>query len=555
MPSKRQEPTKHSAKKTRTVHPKDERISLLTLLKRIGIVLLLLLPTYLSIGHYFYQKNNATTVQEVYYTQVQIVGPTGVTAVADDTPTEDKKPPLLLSAFSQMLTQKSPLASIPASHSTQYRVTMRTNTGEVKSFTFYFSPASPVAYYTDTEGNAWQSSAEAASPFLNSTYAFELYPQSIPPVLRTAATEVILPRELTWHYRTQKDFAPLTQVKTTEETLTYQIANDIAFDFSLLPHMHEIVISKDGAELYRGSKDNIPPLQLSLGMELDFSISATYNPDSSLDYYGSATYLFRMRVVEAASFTPDHTQTKAGQFVLLCCRNVANEKNLILSAEPAFDRAPVIFKRGDLVYAVIPAGDTSREITASYGTVSDSFTLNVIPTVGRTHALSATELRGDFTAALDGGLAALIDQYGASGDSALFTLTTPLSGYALPPRFAFGDTLAIDAVPTSKPLPFELYAFSGAVKAMAPGKVVQTGEDPLLGRFVILDHGAGLYSWYCGLSQLRITTHFVGVGDVIGYTGQTGLGLSGQDGVLILTTFGKSAVSPAYLRERAVFTP
>ena len=50
----------------------------------IGVILVLLTPTYIAVTHYIYQKNNAAPHIETYYTAVDIVGPTGMQFSAKD---------------------------------------------------------------------------------------------------------------------------------------------------------------------------------------------------------------------------------------------------------------------------------------------------------------------------------------------------------------------------------------------------------------------------------------------------------------------------------------
>jgi murein DD-endopeptidase MepM/ murein hydrolase activator NlpD len=61
------------------------------------------------------------------------------------------------------------------------------------------------------------------------------------------------------------------------------------------------------------------------------------------------------------------------------------------------------------------------------------------------------------------------------------------------------------------------------VKASAPGRVAATEPFPVRGNVIILDHGRGVYTIYCHLSKYNVQVgQLVNVGDVIGYTGNTG---------------------------------
>ena len=67
---------------------------------------------------------------------------------------------------------------------------------------------------------------------------------------------------------------------------------------------------------------------------------------------------------------------------------------------------------------------------------------------------------------------------------------------------------------------------------------------------MIVEHGCGVYSWYCGLSEVRVTKgQIVAVGDRLGIAGRLPFGPDDTDVVLLMVTVGKTAVDPAYLRE------
>ena len=155
--------------------------------------------------------------------------------------------------------------------------------------------------------------------------------------------------------------------------------------------------------------------------------------------------------------------------------------------------------------------------------------------------------------ALEGGIDALIQMYGAVGHASAPIQQKPFATPDMPMSLAYGNALVIDGT-TFESTPFELYTTNGAVHAKAAGRVVHVGESELLGKFVILDHGCGLYTWYCGLSDVHVSTSkpVVGLNDSLGIAGSAGLGLAGETNVLIIATLGRTAISPAYLREHAI---
>ena len=568
-----QAPIAPQALRKRPGEPRKKRKgnTFLFILSRIGLWMLMLIPMALAFTSYALVKNAPVETVETYYIALDLEGPTGtkVTVLPSGSADQSTEASTLFDGFSQMLSGAVYTPGVPETHTGRYKVTMRTNNGE-EHYIFHFSTADGAAYYTTENGTNYRTADGRAESFLNSSYAFELYAQSTPPVLTSAATDIIVPSALSWSYQTKDGtFAELTQLPTTPELLTYPIANDVAFEFSLPPSVCKLTIRNGDRVLHTGesvSSISLPASELTQGSVLDFEIETVYQQDSRYRYYGSAFYRFRMVVVEAAEFFLNgvpadlatvHTATQ-GSYLLLSCQNVRNEQNLVISATPALSAPPVIFKRGDMVYAAIPADTVgSRRLTATYGTISSHFDLNITPNASAA-SHEALLLRGDWDGALNGGLlAAYIAGHGANADSAFPYKFTPNGLFAAPVkvadrRIAFGDTV------TSSPnnlnaasLPFELYATQDAICAMAGGYVADVVlGDALLGNYVVLDHGGGLYTWYCGLKQIDVTEGFsVAKGQRLGAAGQTGLGLADTDCALVLATWGKTAVSPQFLRE------
>ncbi|MBQ9777298.1 MAG: M23 family metallopeptidase [Clostridia bacterium] len=511
-----------------------------------GILLLLLIPLYIAIGGYFVQKNAPDTDSRTSYDRLTIVGPKGTSVSADS-----ENNAALFSLFTELLELGSECRMLPELYrSAPYTVTMQNDT-TTDVFNFYFRSSSTDCYYTTVDGSVYVVNDTATAAFLNSPYAFELYSGAVTPVLTTAATDVVIPTSLSWYYRTQQGaFTELTGGATTSDVRLYPIANDIAFYFSLQPSHHEVIIRREGVELYRGSADGISLTLQDSSEVLDFEINAIYNQDSQLDYYGTLVYKFKMNVVEAAQFELSSNTVQAGGYFLLRCTNVKNPENLEVSTTPALDAAPVIFQDGEAVYVAIAAGLPGlRTLHMTYGTIAADFALTVTDNGAQAHAPTTEELGGDWVTLLQSKLPALIAQKGAS-NSALGTLIP--NGKPIPPTdpriFAFGDTLTVAGTALAQsPLSFDLYRTSGNVAALAAGRVLEVGEDLHLGKYVIVDHGRGLYTWYAGLSEQHVVKgEILAVSQTVGIAGDT---LYHEDSVLIMATLGKAAISVDYLRQ------
>ena len=84
------------------------------------------------------------------------------------------------------------------------------------------------------------------------------------------------------------------------------------------------------------------------------------------------------------------------------------------------------------------------------------------------------------------------------------------------------------------------------VQALNNGIVTVVGQNDWLGKYVIVDHGLGLYSWYAHLDRVSVDRGDVlRIGDVLGITG-TG-GISEGDGVWILFSLHGHLIHPDYI--------
>ncbi len=502
----------------------------------LGILLLLLIPSYLAAATYSAKKNAPVIDIHTTYEAMSMIGPGGYTQNASA-----EENPLLFSYFTKLCQDGDKMVAIPPRFLDARYVVTLSSEETTDAYEFYFFREENTCYYTNPDGEIFRTNHAVIPEFLGGTYAFEMYAASTLPVLTTAATDEVIPYSVSWHYRTANGtFVERKQNNVAFDLRTYPIANDVAFYFSLLPSSHEILIHREGTLLYNGTSDGIS-LPLQDDEILDFEIRATFSPSSEQNYYGEIVYRFKMQVVEAAHFVPDKTQLYEGGVLLLRCENVKNVEKLVVTATPALENTPVIFRRGDYVYAAIPVAQAgTKRLQVTYGTVTDAFDFTVAPYPGTAHTPGTNMLHGDWGTLLSAKLPALIAQLGADADSGL----TPRPLTALPDQkiFGYGDTLSVSGTPISaSPLPFHLYRNSGAVRALAAGRVCFVGNDPTLGSYVIIDHGCGLYTWYAGLAEARaVVGDILAVGDTVGLSSTA---LYHEESVLIMATLGKSAVS------------
>ncbi len=515
---------------------------------RLGLLLVLLIPTYIAIASYTAQKNAPVEDKLPVYDSMKLTGPSGATF---ETTEEDET---LLSAFLPLFVNAETVQDVPNSHRNGAYTAVMTSGKVNEVYTFYFSPYFSTCYYKTEQDEVFLiSDGEKTDGFLNSAFAFELYADAKVPTLSSAVTDAVAPSQVSWHYRTKNgSFTQLLQTAAVGETRTYPIAaSDVVLRFSADPDSHEVIIKHGDAVLYRGKVSDI-----SLSFDepvdfLDFEVNAIYNENASRNFYGTLTYRFRMEVVEAADFVPSRLAATTGGYFIVRCENVNNTDKLNVTTTPA-DVTPVVFKRDQYVFVAIPADRTGEyTLQFTYGTTTKSFVFSASAANSAQHTPNTEALGTDYTTLVSTTLPQLIESKGANVAGSIISDPTRIpngsfSAVAAERIFAFGDTLLPSgAASATSPLCFDLYRMDGAVKALSAGTVLEVGERADLGKYVIVDHGCGLYTWYAGLGELRTHTGAIlRAGDTVGLASTK---LYTESCALIMATLGKSVLSTEYL--------
>ncbi len=234
-------------------------------------------------------------------------------------------------------------------------------------------------------------------------------------------------------------------------------------------------------------------------------IEARWEQSGNSTYYGEASYRFPLLYDVPATVTLPVNEAKPGEVWAYTVQNLNDGQTLLL--DTALHTAPPsLYLDGDRVCALLPiasdsepgtytlsfrAGDVTSPVGLKIGEAdTDDVTLDL--TAERFASLS-DEALDECAAALRGIPQAEDGRVGLHTGS---PFTAPVAGT---PRAGFGAKLLLQSGGESRALVCEgsVYDASGAdVKSCAGGTVVFSGELPVLGQVVAVDHGLGVVSYY-----------------------------------------------------------
>jgi hypothetical protein len=546
-------------------------------LKKTLIILLalvvLFVPTYAAIACYYAGKDDADKPEAVVTLTVK--DPNGNTYTA----TKDNDLDGLFAMFTSMCDNSTGVSQIPDSISgTPFLLaTFSTDDGEKvtsESYKYYFSTNASECYALDPSSKAVKLNATMAKTFLGTSYSMYLYKESTPPQLLNAAGEPIAPAELKWYYLTAGNTYQLfSQTGTELMSLRYDTGSSLGLRFSSEPDTC-IVKAYDGSDLLFDCKlSNMPAINLTKSTTVSFVLTAEWLRTEGCDAYGTATYRFSADFKAPSVFKINSGEICHGDFVVISGMNVEDPSAVKVTSQPALNCEPRFFAEGDLVHSIIPIsyGTVTGEykLTVEYGVSSAEFTVNVkdykYGYKSSTLDITSNMIKTLYTDANVAAYDRLVAEICAKSETLRYFTGTftdyqqkgTLQSSASYIRLGFGRNVQLkNAAGVSfehTGVDFEVPA-NVSVPAINAGKVVYSGNNEILGVFVVIDHGFGLKSWYAHLSVSEVS-----VGDIvtkdqsIGKTGKTGFTLDNR--IHLGVTVYDIPIAPYLLYEKGVVFP
>jgi murein DD-endopeptidase MepM/ murein hydrolase activator NlpD len=567
------------------------------------VVILLFTPTYFAIASYNANQIDPTLATNL--TQLTIKDPLGNTT----TVTSENDPDKLIDMFKALVDDATRISSLPDNIAGEsFLLVSYTTTGGENpssySYKYYFSTNSDACYFTGPNGENFKIDVDCAKRFLASPYSIYLYDNAAPPVLSTEEGNVINPSNISWQFLAAGGlYQEYNKISTSETVLDYDVGSTMKFNFSIEPDECNLKVFNGSAVWYDGAfnkfHESLPKIERNT--VLTFLIEATWERTDNCQYFGEATYSFNTNITALADFKLGANSIQHGEFVVISGINVADPSLVKFESSPAIDFTPVFYADGtekDVVHALVPIKYTLNNsgtytFTVSYGVSERTLNLNVTKNQYDTNKEPTTD-GYHFGARKYGAKKSLIDTNFTESliNSAKNTFTTICSN-ASPTRYfsdkvsfinyfngnalypnggslaaphllgGFGRKLTLTEDPSRSFLNsgIEFHATStrntptNSIPAVENGVVCATGYDEVMGKYIVIDHGYGLRTWYTNLGEVNVKLNDkIQKGHAIAKGGGSGF-VANANNARIMFTVGNAPISPYTLFDTGIIFP
>ncbi len=428
-----------------------------------------------------------------------------------------------------------------------------------EKFTFYLSEQRTCYFLNDT-GELYAINAQYANSLLNTSFVISLYEKLHTPTLSTHSKVPVLPSSTEFKY-TIKDGSSQSSdgVTTSSKVITYYSSNTAKFSFSVKPDICNLRVYVGDELLYDGAYYNFKESDIPKASTVKYEIEATWVKSHENNCFGTATYNFYITHAPAPSFMLERASVNAGEFVLVKAANILDPEKIALSFSDELEVQPRFFKSGDDYYALIPLSYDMKsgtyKLTLECGETKKVFDIAVTEREQRTQKVES-DASSALTEQALANTAALISSIGSKCSTDIFDSDSFVNyeddfsirlGFAHLREFSDGTQYFLNGV--------DFYTEEGYdIPAANAGIICSAGEDAILGKYIVVDHGYGLKSWYCNISEtpLSVGTR-VQKGDTVAKTGSSNF--YGQSGFFLITTVLDAPVAPYALYENNFLLP
>lgn len=543
----------------------------------VALALTVLVPISIAVCYVQFVKEAPTENSPVI--EVELLNPDGEKIHSAKTQEDLIESTALAKLLYSLLATKAPVEK-PISFSEPHTLSFSINTdGKKAIYKCYFSDDAENSYIEDERNNLYLVDADAYLSFLNSSFSELAYEEAAPPSLCAAGDELILPSYVNWSYALNNGALAKSELcESTDELLTYRITGAISLNFEREPSRSEFTVKRpDGEVIFVGSQKELYYLTVEENSELLVSVTASWSKNEEYSASGEQKYEFKIICSEPSSFNLSANSAKGGDFIIITVTDVdsvdsityklneekLNEEKLTEQADFSaselaaltrlYDFIPRFVKSGSNAYALLPIPNGVPSATLSFslssGISTAEFSVSVSPSSSTELTLPVLEdsLPPTISKGQKAEFSRIIYALKHNNEDFIYFNDEFLS----PEKYGFNKSYAYGTSVICQSSQFNLFASSyGAgeligrgVKSAGTGTVTASGSSPLLGNYVIIDHGMGLCTWYCGLSDISVRTgDIIKKGDTVGRSGSSSLLCS--NGVNVICSIYGELINP-----------
>ena len=498
---------------------------------------------------------------------------------------------------------KKALSSIPENAPNSPNFKLITTVGSSSAeYLCYFSESSGESCVISDNGTVYSVNELQYNKFLSSEYSDTVYKSSTPPILTTDNGATITPSSVKWYFKKNNGtYERSYGYLTTSNPQTYQMSKTVALNFNIQPSECNISVFEipEGGDLkkqiYSGGLDQLAYITVQSGTQLSFDVSASWHNSQSSDAYGEIDYSFIVDCKDYATFELSTTNVLPGQFISIVLHDLSKEDEVIYSvdADSSIDNnillktalisnnifsiddpitflknfTPTFFEvKGSLIGLIpIPYGTPSGTLsfTIACGVTEKNFTVSIGQSEQDNHIEIGSICSGNSTKALSvdamNEINALLRSTADQSHSGILCsqVFNSISSTDYSRLYSYAEKFLLNGQEQNGFLAIgsfyeALSEEANYVCSINSGIVTYVGYTEHFGNVVIIDHGMGVCTWYCNLSNVDVRTgDAVAKGELIGKTG--GDPLIAKNGVLILCSVYGVYVEPELILGNEIF--
>lgn len=393
--------------------------------------------------------------------------------------------------------------------------------------------------------------------FLTSKFSLCIYDASEIPVLNVSGTEVSA-ASAEWRIKMEGGaYSDIdTSALTENEYVIKNYGGPSSIFFTKEPDEYTVTVKEESGDvIFTGDSYTFAEFVIDRTKTVCIEIKATWYQASDKSYYGNASYSFNAYVLADPVFELSASETQPGSAVLLSCVNIPVETEITARITPELCDVK-LYRDGANVYTFIPVsynavpGDYTLKIT--YGDKVENIPLTVskktylVSSPFTSSQISADRVEACLNENAVAEYKALLSSVAALDSNTLYyngSLKDYQKIFSLYKGYGFFLRFEGSTRETRNDGVYFTAKAGSSITAMGDGVVCAVGECAYLGKYVVIDHGYGLRSWYVTLGETsRNVGENIKSGEELGKSGDTGLALKGK--TLVMITVADTPVSP-----------